>query len=118
MLFRKIRFVVILIVGLFTIQESPGSPLSKEPVKTEIVVKTYQGYEQPMAASSPTRNHVKDTALHSFTLKKFGRNVFLTFLIILALCGIPVAPPNKLEMDKEDRLKTEIMEGSEESEKT
>ncbi len=41
------------------------------------------------------------------------RNVFLVIMVLLALIGIPVVPPNKIEMDKENEIKTEISDESE-----
>jgi len=47
-------------------------------------------------------------------LKKILRVILICFLILLALCGIPVAPPHKFEADKYDETKTELVEGREE----
>jgi len=44
---------------------------------------------------------------------KFRKKVFLTLMILLALAGIPVVPPKKIEMDVDDKIKTEIEDGSE-----
>lgn len=46
--------------------------------------------------------------------KKVLRYSLIALLVLLALAGIPVVPPKKLEMDVDDQVKTEIVEGSEE----
>jgi len=53
-------------------------------------------------------------------MKKFLRYLVLGILILLAFCGIPVTSwlPNKKEMDIDDEVKTEIVEGVEQSDKT
>jgi len=50
--------------------------------------------------------------------KKVARYVLLLLMILLAFAGIPVVPPKKLEMDIDNEIKTEIVEGVEESDKT
>jgi hypothetical protein len=53
-------------------------------------------------------------------LKRVLRYVVLGILILLALCGIPIAGwlPQKREMDIDNEVKTEVVEGTEESDKT
>ncbi|HMJ68783.1 MAG TPA: hypothetical protein VK508_07805 [Cyclobacteriaceae bacterium] len=53
-------------------------------------------------------------------LKRVLRYIVLGILILLALCGIPIAGwlPQKREMDVDNEVKTEIVEGVEESDKT
>jgi hypothetical protein len=43
------------------------------------------------------------------------RKAFLALMILLALVGIPIVPPKKIEMDVDDEIKTEIR--SEDSDK-
>jgi hypothetical protein len=52
-------------------------------------------------------------------LKRALRYLILGILILLALCGMPLVAwlPNKKEMDIDDEVKTEIVEGVEESQK-
>jgi hypothetical protein len=45
--------------------------------------------------------------------KKAARYVLVVMMIILALFGIPVTPPRRLEMDEDDEIKTEVVESSE-----
>ena len=47
--------------------------------------------------------------------KKVLRYLVLGILILLALCGIPIASylPEKREMDEDPEVKTELVEGSE-----
>jgi len=45
--------------------------------------------------------------------KKAAMYILLTLTILLALMGIPVTPPRRVEMDKDDKMKTEIPEASE-----
>ena len=42
--------------------------------------------------------------------RKAMRYLLLGLLIILALAGIPVVPPKKIEMDDDDETKTELVE--------
>lgn len=53
-------------------------------------------------------------------LKRVLRYIVLGILILLALCGIPVAGwlPEKREMDEDNETRTEIVEGTDESIKT
>jgi hypothetical protein len=44
--------------------------------------------------------------------RKVARHALLTLLVLLALIGIPVVPPKKIEMDKDDEIKTEISDES------
>lgn len=44
---------------------------------------------------------------------KFRKKVLLTLMMLLALAGIPVVPPRKMEMDVDDKIKTEIADESE-----
>lgn len=49
--------------------------------------------------------------------KKVLRYIVLGIVILLALCGIPVVPTylsERREMDIDDQVKTELVEGSEE----
>jgi len=46
-------------------------------------------------------------------LKKILRFILLTLLIILALAGMPVVIPKKIDQDNDDEVKTEIVEGAE-----
>ncbi|HZY78950.1 MAG TPA: hypothetical protein VFE50_05460 [Cyclobacteriaceae bacterium] len=52
-------------------------------------------------------------------MKKFLRYLILGILILLAFCGVPIGAwlPNKKEMDIDDEVKTEIVEGTDESQK-
>lgn len=43
------------------------------------------------------------------------RYVLLVMMIILALIGIPVVPPRRLETDNDEEIKTEISEDKERS---
>ena len=38
------------------------------------------------------------------------RKALLAFMILLALIGIPVLPPKKLEIDVDDKIKTEVQD--------
>jgi hypothetical protein len=53
-------------------------------------------------------------------LKRVLRYTVLGILILLALCGIPIAGwlPQKREMDVDNEVKTEIVEGLEESDRS
>jgi hypothetical protein len=53
-------------------------------------------------------------------LKRVLRYIVLGILILLALCGIPIAGwlPQRREMDVDDKVKTELNEGAEESDRT
>jgi hypothetical protein len=53
-------------------------------------------------------------------LKRVLRYIILGVLILMALCGIPIGAwlPRKFEIDVDDKVKTEIVEGVEESDKT
>ena len=52
-------------------------------------------------------------------LKKVLRYTIFGILILLALCGIPIGTylPQKREMDEDPEVKTEIVEGLEQSQK-
>ncbi|MEI9920556.1 MAG: hypothetical protein WDO14_17450 [Bacteroidota bacterium] len=41
--------------------------------------------------------------------RKAARYVLVAMMVLLALCGIPVVPPKKMEMDVDDEVKTEIV---------
>jgi len=53
-------------------------------------------------------------------LKRVLRYIILGILILMALVGIPIGAwlPKNREMDIDDEVKTEVVEGSEQSEKT
>jgi len=45
--------------------------------------------------------------------RKVARYVLVAMMILLALFGIPVVPPKKIEPDVDDEIKTEISKNSE-----